>query len=72
MCIPVVNNVLVLIADQRLLVPSLQYMDAVLVDSQPQVLGQSGCVALQHVKNGGAIQRPLADEGHVGIIAVLL
>ena len=47
-------------------------MDAVLVDGQPQVLGQRGGVALQHVKDGGAVQRPLPDKGHVGFVALLL
>ena len=46
-------------------------MNPILVHSQPEVLGQCGGVALQHVKYGGPVHRPLANERHVRLVAVL-
>lgn len=47
-------------------------MDATLIHGQPQVLGQRGGVGLEDIEDGGAIERPLADEGHVRLVALLL
>ena len=46
-------------------------MNPHLVHSQPQVLGECARVPLQDIKDGGAIERPLLDEGHVRLIALL-
>lgn len=68
---PVIHYLLVIISDQWFLVSSLENMDADLVHSQPQVLWEGAGVALQHVEDGGPIQRPLPDERDVGFIALL-
>ncbi len=38
-CLPIVDNVLVLIGNKRVLISSLEYVYASLIDSQPEVLG---------------------------------
>ena len=46
-------------------------MDAILVHSQPQVLGQCTCVPLDHFKDGRPIQWPLAHKSNVRLVALL-
>ena len=70
--LPVVDNVFVLVAHERFLLSSLENVDPVLVHRQPQVLGQRSRVALEDVKDGGAVERPLADEQQVVLVALLL
>lgn len=70
--LPIVDYILVFVSDKRLLVSSLENMDSCLVDSQPKVLGQGGCVCLDDFKHCGPIEGPLLDEGHVRLITFLL
>lgn len=45
-------------------------MNSTFVHGQPKVLGQCAGVPLQDVKDSGAIEWPLANERHVGFIAL--
>ena len=69
---PVVDNVLVFVAHEWLLLSPLENVNSVLVHGQPQVLGQRPRVALDHVKYGGAVEGPLANEQHVRLVTLLL
>ena len=70
MDIPVVDYILVVIGHHWLFVSPLQYVDAMFIDGQPQVLRECAGVALHYVKYGGPVERPLTDEGHVRFITL--